>query len=154
IVIQRDKEAKGLMALLTRIGERRIWEFHNTLRTEGVPSPLVRGMARDVTDRIRAEHRLRKSEERFRVALKSSPIKVFNQDTDLRYTWVHNLPPGLTDSDYIGKTDSEIFGVKESEAMTAIKQKVVATKVGTRQEIAFNFHGTRHFCDLTVEPLL
>ena len=46
---------KGLMAVLTRTGERRIWEYNNTLRTEGVPLPVVRGMARDVTERVRAE---------------------------------------------------------------------------------------------------
>src|SRR5262249_2130347 len=77
VAIARDKVAKGLMGLNTRSGERRIWEFHNTLRTEGVPVPVVRGMAHDVTERVRAEQALRKSEERFRVALKHAPISVF-----------------------------------------------------------------------------
>jgi len=57
---------KGLMAVLTRTGERRIWEYNNTLRTEGVPFPIVRGMARDVTERVRAEKALFATEERFR----------------------------------------------------------------------------------------
>jgi PAS domain S-box-containing protein len=57
---------KGLMAVVTRTGGRRIWEYNNTLRTEGVPSPIVRGMAHDITDRIRAEREMRASEERFR----------------------------------------------------------------------------------------
>src|ERR1700733_13887568 len=48
-------EAHGLMAVMTRSGERRIWEYHNTLRAEGVASPIVRGMARDVTEQKRAE---------------------------------------------------------------------------------------------------
>ena len=34
------------------------------------------------------EEALRLSEERFRVALKNSPIVVFHQDRDLRYTWL------------------------------------------------------------------
>jgi len=54
-------EAQGLMAVQTRSGERRVWEFHNTLRTEGVASPIVRGIAHDVTERIRAEKSLRDS---------------------------------------------------------------------------------------------
>ena len=57
--IKRDGAASGLMVVETRTGERRIWEYHNTLRTEGVPFPIVRGMARDVTDRMRAEEALK-----------------------------------------------------------------------------------------------
>jgi len=47
--------AKGLMLLQTATGERRIWEYNNTLRTEGVTAPIVRAMAHDVTERIRTE---------------------------------------------------------------------------------------------------
>ena len=61
--IERVGAAHGHLKLLTRSGEKRIWEFHNTLRTEGVPEPIVRGIAHDVTDRWRAEKALRKSIE-------------------------------------------------------------------------------------------
>ena len=37
---------------------------------------------------------LRKSEERFRVAINKSPIIVWSQDKDLRYTWIYNPNPG------------------------------------------------------------
>jgi PAS domain S-box-containing protein len=57
---------KGLMAVVTRTGERRIWEYNNTLRTEGVTLPIVRGLAHDITERVRAEKELRDSEQRFR----------------------------------------------------------------------------------------
>lgn len=53
---------KGLLAVMTRTGERRIWEYSNTLRTEGVPAPIIRGMARDVTERKRAERALQESQ--------------------------------------------------------------------------------------------
>lgn len=61
--IRKDGEAEGLMAVLTRTGERRIWEYHNTLRTAGLPSPIVRGMAHDVTERKQAERDLHRSEQ-------------------------------------------------------------------------------------------
>jgi PAS domain S-box-containing protein len=48
-------EATGLLAVMTRSGERRTWEYHNTLRTEGVTSPVVRGMAHDVTEQRETE---------------------------------------------------------------------------------------------------
>jgi PAS domain S-box-containing protein len=50
------------MVVVTRSGERRIWEYHNTLRTEGVASPIVRGIAHDVTDHKRSEKRLQEYE--------------------------------------------------------------------------------------------
>ena len=64
--IRRNGADKGLMAVITRTGERRIWEYDNTLRTEGVSTPIVRGMAHDITKRKQAEKELRASEERFR----------------------------------------------------------------------------------------
>ena len=62
--IERTGEARGLLAVVTRSGEQRIWEYHNTLRTEGVDTPIVRGMAHDITERVRAEKALRASHER------------------------------------------------------------------------------------------
>jgi formate hydrogenlyase transcriptional activator len=61
--IERVGEASGFMAVMTRSGDRRIWEYHNTLRTEGVQSPIVRGMARDVTEQKLAEKLLHQANE-------------------------------------------------------------------------------------------
>ncbi|MBI3762231.1 MAG: PAS domain S-box protein [Chloroflexi bacterium] len=65
-------KATGRMKVHTRTGETRIWEYNNTLRTEGVPAPIVRGMARDVTEQLRAEAALRESEARFRALVEQS----------------------------------------------------------------------------------
>src|SRR5256714_2811932 len=51
--LRKEGTTTGLMLIQNRSGERRVWEFHNSLRTEGVATPIVRGMARDVTDRRR-----------------------------------------------------------------------------------------------------
>jgi PAS domain S-box-containing protein len=52
--IQENGFARGIMRVRTAGGETRLWEYYNTLRTQGVPSPIVRGMAHDVTDRRQA----------------------------------------------------------------------------------------------------
>jgi PAS domain S-box-containing protein len=65
---------KGMMAVLTRSGERRIWEYHNTPRTEGVDTPVVRGLARDVTEKVRAVAALRESEARLNEAQHSAHV--------------------------------------------------------------------------------
>jgi PAS domain S-box-containing protein len=52
--VKRDGFAKGIMQVRTAAGEVRFWEYHNTLRVEGVEAPVVRGMAHDVTERRQA----------------------------------------------------------------------------------------------------
>jgi PAS domain S-box-containing protein len=56
-------KADGFLAVMTRTGEQRIWEYHNTLRTDGAAGPIVRGMAHDVTEQKRAEKLLRQANE-------------------------------------------------------------------------------------------
>jgi PAS domain S-box-containing protein len=60
--MEQAGEANGLMAVVTRTGERRIWQYHNTLRTDGVAAPIVRGMAHDITDQIKVQKALRQRE--------------------------------------------------------------------------------------------
>src|ERR1700676_766777 len=54
---------KGLRCAAARSQERRIWEHSNTLRSEGVAAPLVRGTAHDITECKRAELALRDANE-------------------------------------------------------------------------------------------
>ncbi len=56
--IRESGTSRGLMRVITAAGEKRILEYNNSLRTEGVAAPVVRGIARDVTDRLVAEKRL------------------------------------------------------------------------------------------------
>ena len=40
--------------------------------------------------------------ERFRVALKSAPVVVFNQDRELRYTWINSPVLAWAERDVAG----------------------------------------------------
>ncbi|WP_414519202.1 PAS domain S-box protein [Nostoc sp. PCC 9305] len=96
---------------------------------------------------------LRVSEERFRLALSSSDIVVFQQDRDLQYQWIHN-PQGLnTAEEMLGKSDDELFPASVSEQLQAIKLKVIETGVATREEVYLTTSGEDCFYDLLVEPL-
>ena len=55
--IQTVGHAQGLMIIQTKTGERRIWEYNNSLRTHGIDKPIVRGMVKDITERKQAEER-------------------------------------------------------------------------------------------------
>jgi PAS domain S-box-containing protein len=61
--IEREGEARGLLVVVTRSGERRLWEFSNTLRREGMATPIVSGMARDVTEQRQTERLLQEATE-------------------------------------------------------------------------------------------
>lgn len=51
--IARERTATGFMAILTKKGETRYWNYQNRLSDD--PAPIVHGTAVDVTERIRAE---------------------------------------------------------------------------------------------------
>jgi len=95
----------------------------------------------------------RQEQERFRLALEHSPVVVFNQDRDLRYTWINAPVLAWAERDFIGRTDKEIIGGPEGEELMAIKRAVLDSGVGKRVEAVVIFKGDRHFYDLTVEPM-
>jgi two-component system CheB/CheR fusion protein len=107
----------------------------------------------DVTAACRLQEALRVNEERLRVALSAASISIFNQDLDLRYTWIHNPNFGFSAEKIIGKTDSDLFPEQEAAALTAIKQAVLASGKGTRQNVRTTLVGKTFEYDLTVEPL-
>jgi PAS domain S-box-containing protein len=160
VKIKVSRAEKGLLCVLTRSGEQRIWEYNNTLRTEGVASPIVRGMAHDVTEkrmaelaRTKAELSLVESEERFRVALRDSPITVFNQDRELRYTWIYN-PQLYWQREVIGKTDEEIVGSKKAAVLVDLKRRVLESGVALREDVEIVHEGRNYAFDITIEPLV
>ncbi len=124
---------------------------------------LVRtwGIQRDVTEKVkleeerkRTEEAFRQSEERFRVALKHSPIAVFNQDRDLRYTWMYNPQLLRPVSEQLGKTAGEIFDPGEAARVTEVRRRVLETGVGVRDEMQVTCEGRKHYLDTTIEPVL
>src|SRR5208282_5026545 len=106
------------------------------------------------TERRRTEEALRQSDERFRVALKNSPIAVFNQDRDLRYTWMYNSQLPFSGSEKLGKTPADLFDPEEAARITEVRRRVLETGVGARDEIEVTFGGRKQYLSTTIEPLL
>ncbi|MBE9170613.1 PAS domain-containing protein [Pleurocapsales cyanobacterium LEGE 06147] len=104
-------------------------------------------------ERKQTEEALRQSEERLRIALKNSPITLYTQDRELRYTWVYNPTPEFADVELIGKHDADLLAAEEAEILTQIKRRVLETGIGTRAEIETTGKGRTLYHDLTVEPL-
>jgi PAS domain S-box-containing protein len=127
------------------------WVLFNSVVLADMQSQrLIQSTIFDITARKLAEDTLLRNEERFRVALKDSPVTVFNQDRDLRYTWVYN-PPADWPSDVIGKSCEDVVGVKNAARINELKQRVLETGKRLRAEVMFSNH--RSF-DVTLEPVL
>jgi PAS domain S-box-containing protein len=122
----------------------------NTMEIDGRRVALV--LAHDVTERLRAERALRESEARFRLALDAAPVTVFEQDRELRYTWIHNAQLVFGSERVLGRTDEDLLG-QEGAALIALKRRVLDSGRASRGEVALNLPSGRRDYDLIVEPL-
>ncbi|VXD22698.1 Multi-sensor signal transduction histidine kinase (fragment) [Planktothrix serta PCC 8927] len=128
------------------------WEMVFSRNKEGIPNKII-GNAVDITDIKQLQESLQKSEERFRVALQNSPITAFNQDLQLRYTWIYNPVENLDPNFTLGKTDADLMTVEEAQKLTEIKQSVLSTGKRMRTEVSVTLKQQLGYYDLTVEPL-
>lgn len=97
---------------------------------------------------------LRTAEERFRVALKNSPVGVYTNDLDLRYTWIYNPPAGFTVEQILGRRDEDLLAAKDAALLRQLKEEVLRTGHGLRREMIINIQNQPHIFDITIEPLL
>ena len=66
----REKEAdRGLLRLVNRNGEERLWAYRNVLFRLDGDEPYVLGHAVDITERVHLESLLRESEDRYRTVI-------------------------------------------------------------------------------------
>lgn len=107
----------------------------------------------DVTDLKDAQRALALNEERFRMTLDGSPIVVFQQDRELRYTWIHNVTLGVAADEVIGKTDRELFGERVAERLEQLKRQVLATGDALRGEVEVPVDGDNRVYDMSLRPL-
>lgn len=122
-----------------------------TRSAAGVPQRML-GIGQDTTERKLTEQALQQAEERLRVALQSSPITVFNQDLDLKYTWMYH-PTQFDLNDILGKRDRDFLPPADADYLTALKQQVIDTGVGLHQEVSVAIENRQQFYNLTLEPL-
>ncbi|PYX34869.1 MAG: hypothetical protein DMG80_00815 [Acidobacteria bacterium] len=136
--IRETGESRGLMVVMSRSGERRIWEYHNTLRTEGIASPIVRGIAHDVTERRRYEKTLHEYER----VVEGLDEMILVVDRQYRYLIANDAflrRRGLTRKQVIGHSVEQLIG--ESVFNSIVKPKLDECFEGkvVRYELRHNY---------------
>ncbi len=106
-----------------------------------------------VVENARLHRELKRSEERFRVALAHTHVAVFETDRELRYSWVYNPLFGLRQEDLIGKSSSDWSGPDEAEYFASRKRAVLETGEPARAEIQLVVGGVTRQCVVHMEPL-
>jgi PAS domain-containing protein len=110
----------------------------------------------DITDIKKIQDDLLVSEERFKAALRVTPMGIIiaNTDKNLRYTWISNLHKDFNDADVIGKSDVEISNNDGSKRLMALKKKVLKSGVGEEKLITFPLASGDTTYRVTAEQLL
>lgn len=99
-----------------------MWEYHNSLRTEGIQTPIVRGVAFDVTESKNLERSLRQSQERLELAIDGSNAGLW--DIKLDPTRPHEIP----DRAYISPRLKAFIGFSDDEfpnSLSALHSRIV-----------------------------
>jgi PAS domain S-box-containing protein len=112
--------------------------------------------ARNQLERKVAERtqELMSANQRFELALANSGITMFQQDQDLRYTWMHNPPEGMTAADVLGKTDADILPAAAAEEVITLKSQAMEARERREREMVVAFPDGQRCYDLRVEPLI
>jgi PAS domain S-box-containing protein len=137
--IKRDGFADGLMVLMTKSGERRIWEYQNTLRTEGISEPLVRGMAHDVTERIKAQKALRESTIRLQALINSIDQIAFEFDVEGTFLDIWTTNESLLfrpREQLLGRRVSDVIGGELGSIYRSVFSRVLQS--GTGEDLEYS----------------
>jgi PAS domain S-box-containing protein len=120
---------------------------------EAVPEPRWLAFIIDLTPLKRMEQELRSSEARLRVVLQGTPVVVWEQDLDLRYTWIYNPRAGWSGEQLVGRTDADVLAPEDAARVIALKRRVIETGESARGEFELRSQlGVQAF-DMHIEPL-
>jgi PAS domain S-box-containing protein len=141
------KQGRFVAAMAVHTKDPRDWR-----EEEAVLVQRVANRCWESIERAKVAQSLRESEARFRaVASTNSSLTLYEQDIDLRYTWVFPSHPEFA-SDNIGKSDEELLPAAEGVHLSALKREVLATGTGRRTEITVTLPNDVRTYDLVIEP--
>ena len=89
---------------------------------------------------------------RLNMALEGSAITIFEQDKDLRYTFMHNPPYGTGIDEFLGKSDYDLFERDRHLEMYDAKLGLLETGEPADYELSAELAGEMRTFDVKLEP--
>ncbi len=121
---------EGMVMVAMRDGREHVLEYRNSLVSEnGVPVG-VRGSARDITDRLRMERNLKKSEEKYRTILESIEDGYYEVDIRGVFTFANRSLcriMGYALDEILGKGFRDFVAQETAEQIFAVFNRVFRT---------------------------
>lgn len=114
----------------------------------------LRAAREQLADRVvLAEGDLKETMRRFESALKGSSVTVFEQDEDLKYTWVYNPPMNLDPLTLIGKSEADLFSPESVMSLERLKRLALESGSPQRAEVQVAKDDDSMWFDVRVEPV-
>ena len=107
----------------------------------------------DISEQKRVEAELRKSEERFQLALRNAPVSVAIQDRDQVYRWAYDHDT-LQSESLRGRRDADLYPPEDAERLAGLKRRVLETGKKVNEKIWLTTDGRQRYIDLYLEPLV
>jgi len=129
--IKEKGELNGLMRVLTKTGEKRIWSFNNVLRQDAEGREYVLGSAQDITELKRNEEELTKSRQMFQSFMNNSSAIIFLKNKNGQYVFVNDSYEklfGVSLEDLRGNTDFHFMPQEIADKVRANDKTVLETE--------------------------
>lgn len=154
--VLRDETVKGQFLEIERFDSQRAYVMNSAAPIHDESGQIVGSavVIMDITEKVEAEQALYESENLLRIALENSPVIVFTQDCNLRYTWLFGSGGDMDPSDLVGKRDDEIPFFSDIGDLVASKQQVIDSGEGLRKEVHLRIKERDYYFLLSLEPLL
>ncbi len=137
---------------------RQLQEFRQHLQQAGITVEMAAELSpaeqlAQVQDAVLAGlARCQASEARLELVIANSPDIIFEQDRDLRYTWIFNPAAPLVPADVLGKTDEEMLPPAQAERLTAIKRRILQTGESVHDAFELSPGGITRYYDVIYTP--
>lgn len=139
-----DKFARGMLP------PPRTWAFAETATVAQALRRTLTQLHTELHHRTQAEATLRLLEQRFRLAANADELTFFEQDAELRYTWLYPEHPEHRPA--LGQSDTEFAPAADAASLVQLKREVLATGEPRHGEVSVQLPtGLRHY-SLFVTP--